>query len=232
MRLVANHATFFHSRLPLIHLSSFRQTVSFEFLELHVPQKVTRLPSGLGGINNASTASQRQVNPIRCPPPVPSQTPSAKALKTLPHGTVIIIVPPAQNRANQFPLPGPPGLIFAASLLLAAGIAFYENENIRQWLDNYRQRIAIALHSLGDDISPAAPAGRQRREEEERRRRRTEIVRRNQAELVRRAREEGVAVDLDELVAIARDYDERHGTTDEWRGRRDVSMTLLAAMAC
>ena len=51
-------------------------------------------------------------------------------------------------------------------------------------------------------------------------------MRRNQAELVRRAREEGVAVDLDELVAIARDYDDQHGTTDERRGRRDASRTF------
>jgi hypothetical protein len=49
-------------------------------------------------------------------------------------------------------------------------------------------------------------------------------VRRNQAELVRRAREEGVAVDLDELVAIARDYDDQHGRTHE--RRRDASRTF------
>lgn len=49
-------------------------------------------------------------------------------------------------------------------------------------------------------------------------------MRRNQAELVRRAREEGVAVDLDELAAIARDFDELHATRDE--GRRDASKTF------
>ena len=49
-------------------------------------------------------------------------------------------------------------------------------------------------------------------------------MRRNQAELVRRAREEGVAVDLDELVAIARDSDEQPGTTTE--RKRDASRTF------
>jgi hypothetical protein len=41
---------------------------------------------------------------------------------------------------------------------------------------------------------------------------------------VSRAREEGVAVDLDELVAIARDYDEQHGRRHE--ERRNTSRTF------
>lgn len=102
-------------------------------------------------------------------------------------------------------LTGFTGIIIAASIIVAAGIAFYENEAIRQWIDTYRQKIAVALHSLGDEINP--PSQNMEEDEEAQRRRRQSIIRRNQLELVRRAREEGVAVDLDELAAIARDYD-------------------------
>jgi len=100
------------------------------------------------------------------------------------------------------------GLIVAASIIVAAGIAFYENEHIRQWIDTYRQKIAMALHSLGDEISP--PSRSPEEDEEARRRRRESIIRHNQLELVRRAREEGVAVDLDELAAVATTYDAQH----------------------
>lgn len=105
-------------------------------------------------------------------------------------------------------LTGVTGIIVAASILVAAGIAFYENEAIRQWIDTYRQKIAMALHSLGDEINP--PSRSTEEDEEAQRRRRQSIIRRNQLELVRRAREEGVAVDLDELAAIARNYDAQH----------------------
>jgi hypothetical protein len=93
------------------------------------------------------------------------------------------------------------GLIIAASVLVAAGIAIYENPQVRQWVDQSRRKIAVAIHSLGDDIQP-------RRQSEssddfdERKRRREELIRRNRNELIRRAREEGIAVDLDELARI------------------------------
>jgi len=66
----------------------------------------------------------------------------------------------------------------------------------------------MALHSLGDEIAP--PSRSTEENEEARRRRRESIIRRNQLELVRRAREEGVAVDLDELAAVAANYDAQH----------------------
>ena len=115
------------------------------------------------------------------------------------------------------------GLIVAASIIVAAGIAFYENEHIRQWIDTYRQKIAMALHSLGDEISP--PSQSPEEDEAARRRRRESIIRRNQLELVRRAREEGVAVDLDELAAVATTYDAQHA--DDRRSNPNATFDAL-----
>lgn len=84
------------------------------------------------------------------------------------------------------------GIIIAASVLVAAGIAIYESPQVRQWVDQSRRKIAVALHSLGDDIQPS----------DHEQRKREELVRRNRNEFIRRAREEGVAVDLDELARI------------------------------
>ncbi|KAF5853416.1 hypothetical protein GGP41_001954 [Bipolaris sorokiniana] len=93
------------------------------------------------------------------------------------------------------------GLIIAASVIVAAGIAIYESPQVRQWADQTRRKIAIALHNLGDDIQPRRPSETSD-DFEERKRRREELVRRNRNELIRRAREEGIAVDLDELAKI------------------------------
>ncbi|KAJ9201648.1 hypothetical protein DTO164E3_3541 [Paecilomyces variotii] len=46
------------------------------------------------------------------------------------------------------------GLIITVSVLVAAGIAAYENPQVRQWVSNSRRKIAVALHSLGDEIHP------------------------------------------------------------------------------
>jgi len=93
------------------------------------------------------------------------------------------------------------GLIIAASVLVAAGIAIYESPQVRQWVDQSRRKIAVALHSLGDEIQPRR--GSESSDDFERRKkRREELIRRNRNELIRRAREEGVAVDLDELARI------------------------------
>ena len=46
------------------------------------------------------------------------------------------------------------------SVLIAAGIAVYENPQVRQWVDTSRRKIAIALHSLGDEIGPRPPTRR------------------------------------------------------------------------
>ncbi|KAJ4331714.1 hypothetical protein N0V87_008943 [Didymella glomerata] len=99
------------------------------------------------------------------------------------------------------PAPLAKGLIIAASVLVAAGIAIYENPQVRQWVDQSRRKIAVALHSLGDDIQPRRQS-ESSDDFEERKRRREELIRRNRNELIRRAREEGIAVDLDELARI------------------------------
>ncbi|KAH6629492.1 hypothetical protein C7974DRAFT_434037 [Boeremia exigua] len=99
------------------------------------------------------------------------------------------------------PAPLAKGLIIAASVLVAAGIAIYENPQVRQWVDQSRRKIAVALHSLGDDIQPRRQS-ESSDDYEERKRRRDELIRMNRNELIRRAREEGIAVDLDELAKI------------------------------
>jgi hypothetical protein len=99
-----------------------------------------------------------------------------------------------------------PGLIIAASVVVAASIAIYENEQVRQWLDIHRRRIAIALYSLGDGINPSESDLRSPEQQAEmaelNRQRRHDIVRQNREDLIRKAREEGTAVDLDELTAL------------------------------
>lgn len=108
---------------------------------------------------------------------------------------------------NRAPRPNPSltaGLIIAASVLVAAGIAIYESPQVRQWVDQSRRKIAIALHSLGDEIQPRR-SSESSDDFEARKRRREELIRRNRNELIRRAREEGIAVDLDELAKIGRE---------------------------
>lgn len=122
-----------------------------------------------------------------------------------------------------------PGLIIAASVLVAAGIAFYENPQVRQWVDQSRRKIAIALYSLGDEIQPERSNSQsQRQSEEQRRRRREEIARRNRRELIRRAQEEGVAVDLDELARIGSEAgDSELGSTNAQRSNASRSFDEL-----
>ncbi|KAF2684211.1 hypothetical protein K458DRAFT_452002 [Lentithecium fluviatile CBS 122367] len=122
---------------------------------------------------------------------------------------------PPQRRPNH---PLQTGLIIAASVLVAAGIAIYESPQVRQWVDQSRRKIAVALHSLGDEIQPRR-SSESSDDFELRKRKREELVRRNRNELIRRAREEGVAVDLDELARIGREDVERA----ERRGRRTTS---------
>ena len=110
-----------------------------------------------------------------------------------------------------------------ASVLVAASIALYENPQVRQWVDQSRRKLAVALHSLGDEINPASRSRSSDDDdtlaEEQRRRRREEIVRRNRLELIRRAREQGVAVDLDELAAVGREYTDEKKTPQSARGQ-------------
>ncbi|OCK79008.1 hypothetical protein K432DRAFT_383435 [Lepidopterella palustris CBS 459.81] len=121
--------------------------------------------------------------------------------------------PSSPHSHKDFPrrpnLPFQTGLIIAASVLVAAGIAIYESPQVRLWVDQSRRKIAVALHSLGDEIQPrqssSSSSDNGLREEEARGRRREDIIRRNRAELIRKAREEGIAVDLDELARINRE---------------------------
>ena len=45
-------------------------------------------------------------------------------------------------------------MIITISLLCAAGLAIYENPQVRQWIDESRRKAAIALHNLGDELVP------------------------------------------------------------------------------
>jgi hypothetical protein len=109
------------------------------------------------------------------------------------------------RRAN----PIVPGIIIAASIVVAAGIAIYENEPLRLWLEERRRQIALAFYEFGDNINPDTQSGSGEQDSAEAsRQRRLEIVRRNRAALIRRAREEGIAVDLDELSALGRQQQE------------------------
>ena len=45
------------------------------------------------------------------------------------------------------------GVIIAASVLVAASIAAYENPHIREWFEKSSQRVVLAFKSLGDDIN-------------------------------------------------------------------------------
>ncbi|RHZ66672.1 hypothetical protein CDV55_100891 [Aspergillus turcosus] len=46
------------------------------------------------------------------------------------------------------------GIIITVSALVAAGIAVYESPQFREWVNNSRRKIALALHNLGDEILP------------------------------------------------------------------------------
>ncbi|KAF2127820.1 hypothetical protein P153DRAFT_368370 [Dothidotthia symphoricarpi CBS 119687] len=98
------------------------------------------------------------------------------------------------------PAPLAKGIIIAASVLVAAGIAIYESPQVRQWVDQSRRKIAVALNSLGEDPKP-----RRRSESSDiyaARTRREELVRKNRNDFIKKAREDGIAVDLDELAKI------------------------------
>ncbi|KAF2027088.1 hypothetical protein EK21DRAFT_115206 [Setomelanomma holmii] len=119
------------------------------------------------------------------------------------------------------PAPLAKGIIIAASIVVAAGIAIYESPQVRAWVDQSRRKIAVALHNLGDDIQPRRPS-ESSYDFDQRTRRREELVKRNRNELIRRAREEGVAVDLDELARIGSENMEMA----ERRSRADRSQSF------
>jgi hypothetical protein len=47
------------------------------------------------------------------------------------------------------------GIIIGVSVIVAAGIAVYESPQFQRWVQNSRRKIAMALHNLGDEISPS-----------------------------------------------------------------------------
>lgn len=101
-------------------------------------------------------------------------------------------------------------------MIVAAGIAIYESPQVRQWVDQSRRKIAVALRDLSEDIHPRRPS-ESSDDFDERKKRRDELIRRNRNDLIRKAREEGIAVDLDELARIgAEDMD-----TAQKRSRAD-----------
>lgn len=106
------------------------------------------------------------------------------------------------------------GLLISLSVLFAAGLAVYESPQVRQWVDSSRRKIAIALHSLGDEITPPShsrdnsPDASTREDEspeavERRRKARQEILERGRAmEEKRKSKKEETAKsqNFDDLV--------------------------------
>jgi len=87
------------------------------------------------------------------------------------------------------PTPLAKGIVITVAVLVAAGLAVYENPQVRQWVDASRRKIAVALHGLGDGINPKSHSSTQRDDismsedlseeaEERRRKAREEIMRR------------------------------------------------------
>ncbi|KAI9789200.1 MAG: hypothetical protein M1816_006334 [Peltula sp. TS41687] len=54
------------------------------------------------------------------------------------------------------PAPLAKGIIIAASVLVAAGIAAYENEQVQAWLERTRRKIASAIYNVGEDVHRAS----------------------------------------------------------------------------
>ncbi|KAI9683390.1 MAG: hypothetical protein M1829_005462 [Trizodia sp. TS-e1964] len=52
------------------------------------------------------------------------------------------------------PAPLAKGIIITASILISAGIAVYQNPQVREFLVSSRRKIAFALYNLGDEINP------------------------------------------------------------------------------
>jgi len=124
-------------------------------------------------------------------------------------------MPPTSNRsANEHSPFLYPGIIITVSILLAAGFAIYESPQVREWVDNSRRKIAIALHSLGDEINPRSRLPPSRHDssmsedasaeaEERRRRARQEIIQRGkilEEKKRRSSKSTSVASSFDSLV--------------------------------
>ncbi|KAJ5627870.1 hypothetical protein N7490_010098 [Penicillium lividum] len=51
-----------------------------------------------------------------------------------------------------------PGIMVTVTVLVAAGVAVYQSPQFQEWMNNSRRKIAVALHSLGDEIQPRGSA--------------------------------------------------------------------------
>lgn len=103
----------------------------------------------------------------------------------------------------------PAGIVISVAVLIAAGFAVYENPQVREWVQNSRRKIAVALHSLGDEVNPEE---RQREDismteqlgedaEQRRRNAREEIMRRSAVlEAQRKRRTSSTSAGFDALV--------------------------------
>ncbi|EEA25730.1 hypothetical protein TMatcc_006038 [Talaromyces marneffei ATCC 18224] len=127
------------------------------------------------------------------------------------------------------PAPLAKGIIIGVSVLVAAGIAIYESPQFRQWVNQSRRKVAIALYNLGDEIHP-----REARSEdismveetgeaakERRRKAREEIEQRrefNQARRHRSTRSSSAAVSFDALVDEDGRLKSEDGEEDDTRG--------------
>ncbi|PGH11104.1 hypothetical protein AJ79_05049 [Helicocarpus griseus UAMH5409] len=112
------------------------------------------------------------------------------------------------------PAPLAKGLVITVTVLVAAGIAVYENPQVKQWVRNSRRKIALALHNLGDEINPQENPDADRRSPEDismtedlgeeaearRRRAREDIIRRASILEARKRRSSGSVGSFDDLV--------------------------------
>lgn len=111
------------------------------------------------------------------------------------------------------PAPLAKGLILSFSILFAAGLAIYENNpEIRNWVDNSRRKVAVALHDLGDELAPRPQSKRTRSQDastqednspeaaERRRKARAEIIERGRVMEERRRAKRASGKSFDDLV--------------------------------
>ena len=127
------------------------------------------------------------------------------------------------------------GLIVLAVVVVAAGAAAYENPHVREWLQSSRRKIALALHSLGDEINPRVKQPRRtdpsmqedgtEAAEERRRRARAEIMEKGRIMEERRRRKRtsvdppsprgsfDTLVDQDGMLKKGDKMDETYATT-------------------
>ncbi|KAJ5753003.1 hypothetical protein N7520_009920 [Penicillium odoratum] len=56
------------------------------------------------------------------------------------------------------PAPLAKGIMVTVTVLVAAGVAVYQSPQFQEWMNNSRRKIAVALHSLGDEIQPRGSA--------------------------------------------------------------------------